>query len=428
MAEVDALPQSTESDDLATVGTADLIVGIPTFNNSQTIGEIVEAVVAGLARIAGSRRVAVVQADGGSKDDTPQRFRNALADRVPLVQLRYPMYPLHKLSMPISGVPGRAEALDTIFGASQKLGATGGAIVESDLRSVTADWIDRLLSPLSEGYDLVWPLYVRQKFEGAMNNGIVYPFTRALYGRNIRFPVGSDFGFSTRVAALALASGGNNGDRANSSSVALVARAIQSDLQICEARLGPRVVEPRESGGPDVSSTLAQALTPVFGEAEKSAPFWQRIKTVQEVPMFGAPMEAPSTATPQVNIGRMIESYRLGHQDLQAIWGRILPPATLVELKRLSRMPEESFRLADEIWARIIYDFALGYRLRTLARDHLLRALTPLYLAWVASFIGEVQSASADQVEARIERLCTTFETQKRYFISRWRWPDRFNP
>ena len=28
--------------------------------------------------------------------------------------------------------------------------------------------------------------------------------------------------------------------------------------------------------------------------------------------------------------------------------------------------------------------------------------------------------------DARIDRLCTVFETQKPYLISRWRWPERF--
>jgi hypothetical protein len=31
-------------------------------------------------------------------------------------------------------------------------------------------------------------------------------------------------------------------------------------------------------------------------------------------------------------------------------------------------------------------------------------------------------------VEQRIEALCLAYEAEKGYLISRWRWPDRFNP
>jgi hypothetical protein len=106
----------------------------------------------------------------------------------------------------------------------------------------------------------------------------------------------------------------------------------------------------------------------------------------------------------------------------------VLPPATLVELKRLTQLAPEAFRLADDLWARIVYDFALAFRLRSMSRDHVLGALTPLYRAWVASYAAEVRTAAAAAVEQRLERLGTAFETQKPYFVSRWRWPDRFNP
>jgi hypothetical protein len=84
-----------------------------------------------------------------------------------------------------------------------------------------------------------------------------------------------------------------------------------------------------------------------------------------------------------------------------------------------------SFRLDDALWARIVYDFALGYRLRVLARDHLLRSLVPLYLAWLASFVVEVRDRGDEEVDERIERLAAAFEAQKPYLISKWRWPER---
>ncbi len=124
----------------------------------------------------------------------------------------------------------------------------------------------------------------------------------------------------------------------------------------------------------------------------------------------------------------MLDSFRQGYRDLLEVWGVLLPPATLLELKKLTRSPDDAFRFPDELWARTVYDFALGFHLRRMGREHLLPAIAPLYLAWLGSFVGEMKDAEPEQVEARLEKLCTAFETQKRYFISRWRWPDQFNP
>jgi glucosylglycerate synthase len=57
-----------------------------------------------------------------------------------------------------------------------------------------------------------------------------------------------------------------------------------------------------------------------------------------------------------------------------------------------------------------------------------LAAFTPLFSAWVSSFVLETQHATAVESEERLERTCLTFEGEKPYLISRWRWPDRFMP
>jgi hypothetical protein len=129
-----------------------------------------------------------------------------------------------------------------------------------------------------------------------------------------------------------------------------------------------------------------------------------------------------------VDVADMIRSCQLGCRNLHEVWGAVLPPATLLELTRLGRAAPEQFRLPDDLWARIVYDFALGHRLRVMNRDHLLRSLTPLYLGWAASFVREAQHTGLAEIEQRIERLCVAYEGQKPYVLPRWRWPDRFNP
>ena len=66
--------------------------------------------------------------------------------------------------------------------------------------------------------------------------------------------------------------------------------------------------------------------------------------------------------------------------------------------------------------------YVLAHRLRTINRGHLMGSLTPLYLAWVASHIQAGANASS------LDALARAFEADKPYLVSRWRWPDRFNP
>ena len=154
---------------------------------------------------------------------------------------------------------------------------------------------------------------------------------------------------------------------------------------------------------------------------------WQKIRNSEDVATLGA-RGVVDTEPVNVDVERMIASFRIGHENLYEVWGTVLPPATLLELKRLAARPNEKFSFPDEVWVRVVYDFAVAHHTRALNRDHLLRALAPLYLGWVASFIIQMQTADAAAVEARIDDLCVRYEKEKPYLISRWRWPDRFSP
>ena len=52
----------------------------------------------------------------------------------------------------------------------------------------------------------------------------------------------------------------------------------------------------------------------------------------------------------------------------------------------------------------------------------MLRSLTPLYLARVASFVIETRDLIGPEVEERIEQLCLSFERLKPYLAKTW--PD----
>ena len=146
-------------------------------------------------------------------------------------------------------------------------------------------------------------------------------------------------------------------------------------LQICQVHVGARVYPPLD--WTNMSSVIAQVLGPIFLETERSAACWQRTRGTVPVPERGdrAPL---SEETATLDLNRMAETFQLGVRDLQEIWGLVLPPATLFELRKLSRLTTEQINMPDELWARIVFDFALAHRLRTINSDHLLLSMTPL--------------------------------------------------
>jgi hypothetical protein len=192
-----------------------------------------------------------------------------------------------------------------------------------------------------------------------------------------------------------------------------------------EAALGARTHHTREEEALDLGTTVTQVVGSLLADLESRAARWQRTRGSTAVQRLGTSPAAAPPQTLNVDLERLIESYRLGYRELRDIWTWVLPPRTIVDLRKLLDLPSSQFHLDDELWARIVYDFALGYRLRVLPRDHLLRSLVPLYSGWLASFILQVLDASLEAVDQRVEDLCAVFERQKPYLISRWRWPER---
>ena len=235
-------------------------------------------------------------------------------------------------------------------------------------------------------------------------------------------PLGPDFGVSGRLARR-LTETAQAGARDPRS---LAVEAVSQGFEICQANVGVRHYPAVD--WTNQSSVLAPVLDSVFREIQHRASFWQRIRGSREVPIFGDPFPVPDAPAAAPDPRRLFDSFALGCRSLQDVWRAVLPPGTLLELTKLSRQPPDSFHMPDRLWARVIYDFALGHRLRILNADHLLPAMTPLYLAWVASYALEIGALDDIAATARLDQVALAFEEAKPYALSRWRWPDRFNP
>jgi len=102
---------------LISVGEVDLLVGVPTHNNSKTIGPIVETIQAGLLTFFPRERAAIINADGGSRDGTPGLVVNAAIRDAERSSKMYALRTLHSISTqyassPASGIVSRLDLVD----------------------------------------------------------------------------------------------------------------------------------------------------------------------------------------------------------------------------------------------------------------------------------------------------------------------------
>src|SRR6266567_3036385 len=333
-------------------------------------------------------------------------------------------YPsLRIVSAPAASIAWTLTAADFLAAhdLAQKHEAKHILLLGPESGSLSASAIRQLTGGVMEGaIDLPVPHYQLPPNAGLVNSAILYPLTRALFATRVRYPLAIDLGLSLRMAERLAGSSQKVGQ--NDALLWPVSEAVVAGQNIGEVDVGERSLP--QPADPDIRTILVQITSALFSDIEAKAAFWQRARRLPPARVT-LPSPAGAERSP-TDVVSMVEGFRLAYSNLQEIWALVLPPATLVGLKRLSVLDAASFRMPENLWARIVYDFLVAYRLRTINRGHLLGALIPLYLAWVAGHINLI--ASGADPERHIEAVATAFDADKPYLVSRWRWPDRFNP
>jgi hypothetical protein len=401
------------------IDSTDILVGIPSYNNADTVGHVVRAVSVGLAKHFPDHRAVLVNSDGGSSDGTPAIVARTAVDFQHLF-IGDQQSVLHRIVTPYHGIPGKGSAFRTIFEIARRLKARACAVVDADLRSISPEWIELLLRPImEEGYDYVAPYYLRHKYDGTITNSLAYPLTRALYGQRVRQPIGGEFGFSGALAAHYLDQHVWDSEVARFGiDIWMTTEAIASGAQVCQSFLGAKIHNPKDPAA-DLSAMLTQVMGALFALMEQHEGIWSSGKGSQPVPLFGFPYEV-GVEPVHVNVERMVSHYRQGLRDLEPIWRQILTDDTFTQLRDLQGTSSVDCRVPDDLWVQVVYDAATSYRKKMMPRDHLLKALTPLYLGRTASFAYVTQGLTSTEAEQKIEALCQTFERMKPYLVERW--------
>ncbi len=316
------------------------------------------------------------------------------------------------------------------FELMRSQGAVCAILLGGDADSLDSEAVSLMADAVVNGSaDLAIPRYAVRPDQGLLNSAVLSPLSRALYGLKVRYPLPLDAALSFRMAErMATAAQRMTASGQNDGVLWPVAEAATSGFTVAEIACGERNLPATNL---DLGGILNSVAGSLFSDIEAKASFWQRTRPAQTLltaqtlhgNAVAAGLHEPADET---ELHQMMQTFRLGYSNLHEIWSLVLPPNTLLGLKRLSLAGTEQFVFADALWTRVVYDFTLAHRLRTLNRGHLLGAFAPLYLGWVASHLQLLQQGA--EAETHLEQVAKSFEADKPYLVSRWRWPDRFNP
>lgn len=406
---------------LAAVGEVDILVGVPTFNNRRTIEQVVNAVQLGLAKYFPRERIVLINPDGGSNDGTPEVVRSCSIQDFRTLLSSTPLRTIHRITTGYGGVNGRSSAWRIIMAAADLLQAKACAVVSPDLESISPEWIEALVRPVyKEQFDLVTPIYHRHKYDGLLVNNIIAPAVRAVYGVEVREPVGGEFAFSGRLACHYLEQDVWHEEFVLArTEIWMTTRAIADGYKLCQSFLGPKI-HAAEPSSHDIVATIQQALGALFRCMENQQAYWlSRKDPPQAAPVFG--FEYSSGLEPRrLNRKNLFTMFQNGVGQLAPVLESILSAGTLGQIHGVSQLNEKHFHFPDELWVKTLYEFAASYHHSVMNREHLLQAFTPIYRGRICSVVLENQRADAEQIEKRREALCQEYERQRPQLVEKW--------
>ena len=389
---------------------ADLVVCIPSYKEADSIAYPVERASEGLVKYFQGRRSVIINCDNDSPDDTKGAFLNA-PTQVPKIYVSTP-----------SGVKGKGNNFKNLFQKAAELEAQAVVVVDADLKSITPEWIKRLGEPLFTDYAYVAPLYVRHKYDGTITNGIAYPLSRALYGRRVRQPIGGDFGFSGELGRRYLESGVWDEAVANFGiDIWMTTLALNHGGQICQAFMGrPKIHRPKDPGAA-LGPMFRQVVGTIFALMPRFEDHWTQVKFSKPTAIFGFGLgEVEMPPKVEVDTGNLFRKFRDGFDQYQTTLQAVLSEDVYKKLLELRGMKPRVFSFPTDLWARVLYDMAVGYRDAICDLDVMMDSLIPLYFGRTFSFVKKTKRMSTLQAEEAIEEDCATFEMAKPYLLQRW--------
>jgi glucosylglycerate synthase len=382
------------------VKKAEIIVGVPSYNEVRTIGSVTEQVSEGLTKYFPDKKSVIINVDNYSPDGTREAFLKTKS-KIPLI---------YASSSP--GEKGKGLNFYNLFSLFRELEGKAGLVVDADLRNIRPTWVKKMIEPIQSGYGYIAPFYSRKKDDATITNNIVFPLFYGLLGSDIRQPIGGEFSFSGRMVDIWLEKKWAENTYQFGIDVFMSLNAILSGEKIGQINLGKKV---HKSSTPNLGPMFIQVVETLFEGLKDNLDRIREVREIKETPILNSKKA--------LWLRNLIPDYShfdrlfIDEFDLNKDWfKKCLSPGNFKKLEQMEKKGRPYIN--SKMWIEIMYDFLYCYDPEKNAK--LVEALRCLYFGRVASYFREVADLLPDEAEKRVIAQAKDFFKRRDYFLDKF--------
>ncbi len=384
------------------VHKAEVIVGLPSYNEADSIAYPTKQASAGLKKYYGKKKSVIINCDNNSPDDTERAFMSTKTP-VPKIYITTP-----------AGAQGKGYNFENLFGKAYQLGAEALVCLDADLLSITPEWVKHFVQPILDGYDYVTPIYARHKYDGTITKNICYPLTYGVFGVNVRQPIGGDFAISRNLIEKLLLSSWHRSTVEYGIDIFMTMSAIVNDCKICETGLGAKVHKP---SAPKLGPMFLQVVGTAFQMIIRNEESWRYNLNVKSLPLFGMRHLEPAQEL-KVDRTAIKKSALTDNQEYGKSLGDFVP--TSLYKKLLRQYSTGKIDIGEEMWVDIVYNMLIAFKKFKRQREAVVAALRGLYFGRVYSFINDTWEMSTPEVELIVAKQAKLFFDKRDILVKRF--------
>lgn len=379
----------------------DIVVGIPSYNEAETIGFVVEQAALGLEKYFSDRKSVIINLDHESPDGTKRAFFDAQSD-IPKIYISTG-----------KKIKGKGHNFHNLFLTAKDLKAKAVVVFDADLRSIRPNWVRKMVDPVLGGFDFISPYYIRCKTDATITNHLVYPLICSLFGWNLRQPIGGDFAFSNKMINYWLKQRWPQTAYKFGIDIFMSLGAYLNKAKICQVNLGSKL---HNLSNPKLGPMFFQVTEALFNIISNNLNKVRKIKDVDNIPVLGGrSLPILANAVPDEELFREIFWENINSNfDLIK---KVVKGETKDNL--ISNIENKKIEIKLKDWINIVYDFLGAYINKDFKRKDLIDALGCLYFGRIVSFYKNNKKCTPEEMEKAVVKRAKHFFKKREYFLKK---------